>query len=414
VSESTSPTPFGRVEDDGTVYVITPGGERKVGQVPDVEPPEALAFFVRRFDVLEGEVKLLEQRVQAAALSPDEARKAVANLGKTVPEANAVGDLAGLVERLEALTPVIEAQAEARRAAKAKAVQDAKEAKEAMAAEAEKIAEGNDWRGGVERFKALLEQWKALPRISKAQDDELWRRFSSARTAYTRRRKAQFAEWSVQHDAAKQAKQAILAEAEALADSTDWGPTAGAFRDLMARWKAAGAADRATDDALWTKFRAAQDKFFDARSAALNEQDAEFKANLEAKEALLTKAEADILPVKDVQAARAALRQFLVKYNEHGKVPRQSIGALDGRLRALESAVREAEEAEWRRTDPEARRRAQDTVEMFDTQIAKLTKQAESALSKGDKKRADQLTESIKTYTMWRDQAAKALDEFRA
>ncbi|MCL1841791.1 MAG: DUF349 domain-containing protein [Propionibacteriaceae bacterium] len=414
MSDSHDSTPYGRVEPDGTVFVRLSTGERQVGQVSDVEPSEALAFFERRFQGLEGEVSLLMQRVNAGALSPDEARKAIATLSKNVLEANAVGDLEGLAAKLEALVPKLDEQAEARRAERARQQEEAKTAKEAMVAEAEKLAEGNDWRGGINRFRALLDAWKALPRVNKATDDELWKRFSAARTTYTRRRKAQMAEFTVQYDAAKKAKQQIIAEAEPLASSTDWGPTAGAFRDLMTRWKAAGSADHATDEALWKQFRALQDQFFDARTAAQNEQDNQFKANLVGKEALLDEAEKTLLPVTDAAKARTGLREMLLKYNQFGMVPRSAIHSLDDRLRAIESAIREAEEEQWRRTDPQARRRAQDTVDMFTNQIDKLARQADAAEKKGDTKRAETLRESIKTYTLWRDQAAKALEDFRA
>jgi hypothetical protein len=414
MSDSNDSTAYGRVEPDGTVFVQLSTGERQVGQVSDVTPDEALAFFERRFQGLQGEVSLLTQRVKAGALNPDEARKAIGNLTTTVLEANAVGDLEGLAAQLQALLPQLDEQAEARRAERAKQQEETRAAKEAMVAEAEKLAEGNDWRGGVNRFRALLDQWKALPRINKSTDDELWHRFSAARTTYTRRRKAQFAEWSVQYDAAKKAKQQIIAEAETLVGSTDWGPTAGAFRDLMTRWKAAGSADHATDEALWKKFRGLQDQFFDARSAVQNEQDNQFRANLAGKEALLDEAEQTLLPVTDAVKARAGLREMLIKYNQFGMVPRASIHTLDARLRAIESAIREAEEEQWRRTDPQARRRAQDTVDMFTSQIDKLAKQADAAERKGDDKRAATLRESIKTYSLWRDQAAKALDDFRA
>jgi len=413
MSVETPPVEYGRVEPDGTVFVRTADGERQVGQVSDVTPEEALAFFVRRFDGLQGEVNLLSQRVKAGALSPEEARKQIAALKTSLPAANAVGDLDGLVAQVDALLPTLDELSEARRAERAKQQEEARVAKEAMVAEAEKLAEGNDWRGGVTRFRTLLDEWKALPRLSKAADDELWHRFSAARTTYTRRRKVQFAQWTEQTDAAKKTKQQIIAEAEALADSTDWAATATAFRDLMARWKEAGSADHSTDEALWRKFRGLQDRFFDARSAAQNEQDTQFKANLEGKQALLDEAEKTLLPVTDATAARAGLREMLLKYNQFGMVPRGAIHGLDARLRAIEEAIRAAEEEQWRRTDPQARRRAQDTVDMFNSQIDKLTRQADGAEAKGDTKRAEMLRESIKTYSLWRDQAAKALAEFR-
>ena len=218
---------WGRVADDGTVFVKTADGERSVGQYPEGTPDEALKFFTERYDALAFEVGLLEQRVKAAVLSPDEAATSVRTVREQVVDANAVGDLASLVARLDALGPVIAQQREARKAERAQRAAESKTAKEALVAEAEKLAEGNDWRDGANRLRDLLDQWKALPRIDRASDDALWRRFSTARTAYTRRRKSHFAEQHEKRDAARVVKEQLAKEAESLADSRDWGPTAG-------------------------------------------------------------------------------------------------------------------------------------------------------------------------------------------
>jgi hypothetical protein len=412
MTSSTGPASFGRVDDDGTVHVRTADGERAVGQIPDVSADEALAFYVRRYEALDVEVRLLVTRVGSGAISPEEARNSIKAVRTSVASANAVGDLDGLLVQLDGLAPVLEVQSEARRAERARQHEQTKAKKEQMVAEAEVLAEGNDWRGGVNRFRALLDEWKALPRIDRATDDDLWHRFSAARTTYTRRRKAQFAEQAAKRDTAKEAKERIIAEARALATSTDWGPTAGEFRDLMTRWKAVGPAPREVDDALWAEFRGLQDQFFAARQSVFTEQDAEFKGNLTAKEELLTQAEATLLPVTDLAAAKAAFRSFLEKYNAIGKVPREQIRALDGRVKALETAVRRAEEDEWRRSDPEARTRAEETVAMLSAEIDKLTEKIAKAEARGDRQAAGKAKDSIATYQTWLDQARQTLTEF--
>ncbi len=371
-----------------------------------------MGFFVRRFQSLETEVGLAEARITSGALAGDEARKKVKTLIDQVREANAVGDLDGLGARLEALSPALAAQAEAKKAERQQANAEALAAKEKMVGEAEKLAAGNDWRGGVNRFRALLDEWKALPRIDRATDDSLWHRFSSARTTYTRRRKAQFAEQNAKRGAAQTAKEALIEEARELATTSDWGAGASGYRDLMTRWKAAGAAPRNVEDKLWSTFRGIQDEFFARRGAAQEEQDAEYKVNQDAKEALLTESEAAILPVKDAAAARGQYRDFLAKFNELGRVPRDAIRTLDDRVRKLEQAVKAAEDEQWRRTDPEARQRAQGTVDLFAGQIAKLTKQRDEAQAKGNAKKVAELESSIASNQAFLDQAAKALDEF--
>ncbi len=412
MSEVTNPESFGRVEDDGTVYVRTAEGERFVGQVPDVSPQEAMAFFVRRYESLATEVELLQSRISAGMVSPGEARKLVAATKANVETANAVGDLASLISQLQALEPLIDQQAEDRKAERAAQAEQVKAIKTAMVEEAEKLSVSTQWRFGVNRFRELLEEWKKQPRIDKATDDELWHRFSSARTTFTRRRKADFAEQNARRDQAQRIKEQILEQARPLATSTDWGQTSREFRDLMNQWKAAGATHRAVEDKLWTEFRAIQDQFFNARNAAQNEQDAEFLENLKAKQALLDEAEKNLLPVTDVDQARAGYRKFLEEFNKWGKVPRDSIRSIDNRLSAIDRAIKDAEAAEWKRTDPQARELAEQTVNMFETQIAKLSADVEKAEAAGREKDAKKLRDSIATYQEWLDQARQTLADF--
>lgn len=408
-----APSDFGRVDEDGTVWVRTADGERNVGQVPDATAEEAMGFYTRRYENLAAEIGLLESRVNAQAMSPEEARKAIATARTSVAEANAVGDLAALTERLGKIEELLPAQIEARK--KARAAQNAvtAAAKLTMVNEAEKLATSNDWRGGVDRFRALLEEWKALPRIDRTTDNEMWHRFSTARTAYTRRRKAHFSELNSRRDEVKALKEEIIAEAEPLATSTDWGPTSGAFRDLMARWKAAGGARRSDDDALWARFRAIQDQFFDARAAAQNVLDGDQSENLAAKTALVDQVEKDLADAKDVARAKAVHREFLAKFNELGHVPRGAMRELDNRVRAVGDKVAALEADEWRRTDPEARKRAEDTVALFQAQVDKLNRDIAEAEAKGDTRKVRDATKSVETYNAWLDQAKETLKDFQ-
>lgn len=414
MSEQQAPADFGRVDPDGTVYVRVGDTERSVGQIPDSTPEEALAFYVRRYQNLEAEVQLLEQRVDAQAMSPEEAKTTINTTKVNVAEANAVGDLQALLTRLDALAEKLPAQIEARKAQRAEQNAAAIEAKTAMVEEAETLSVGNDWRGGVDRFRTLLEEWKKLPRVDKATDNELWHRFSSARTQYTRRRKAHFAQLNAKRDEAKALKEAIIKEAEPLATSTDWGPTSGAFRELMQRWKAAGSARRQDDDALWAKFRAIQDQFFTARTQAQNAISGEQGENLQAKNALIEQVEQDLDGVTDVDQAKAIHREFLSKFSEIGYVPRGAMRDMDHRVRRIAHRVSDLEAEEWRRTDPEARQRANDMVAKFQEQVDKLTTQLADAEAKGDQRKAKETKKTLETYTAWLEQAKQTSAEFEA
>jgi hypothetical protein len=402
---------WGRVDEDRTVFVRTADGERPVGQYPEGSLEEALKFFTDRYEALEFEVGLLEQRVNAGVLSPEEATESVKRVRGQVDGANAVGDLAGLLARLDAMSPVIAEQREARKAERAAKAAESKVEKERIVAEAEKLADSNDWRNGANRLRELLDTWKGLPRLDRATDDALWRRFSSARTTYTRRRKVHFAELAERRAGAQSVKERLVAQAEALASSTDWGPTSGAFRDLMREWKAAGPAPRDVDDALWTRFRGAQDTFFSARDAENAKMDQEFAANAEVKEALLVEAEA-LVPVTDLDAAKRAIRDIAERWEAAGKVPRDRIKDLEGRLRKVEQSIRSLEEEHWRRSDPEKSRRADDMVTQLESAIAKVESDLDKARAQGDARKVKDLEDNLASRQAFLDMARRAADEF--
>jgi hypothetical protein len=399
------------VDDAGTVYVRDrDGAERVVGQWPDADSSEALAFYRLRFEGLEAEVALIERRATSGAAAPAEIRGTVERLRTSVQGAAAVGDLAGLLERLAALDSVVDSQRAARRVERAQRTARAAEAKERLVAAAEEVAAGSDWRGGHDRLTALLTEWKALPRLDKGTDDALWRRFSAARSAFSKRRKQQLASRDEQRAQAQSAKERLAKEAESLASSTDWGPTGRRFRDLMQEWKAAGPAARAVDDALWRRFKAAQDTFFTARDEVNAATQTEQMANAEVKREILARAES-LLPITDVAAARAALRPLAERWEAAGKVPRELVRTLEGRMRAVEEAVEEAETKRWRRTDPEAQARAAGMVQQLVDGLHRLRADRDAASARGDERAVRQLEEQIETRQAWLEQAQASLTE---
>ncbi len=404
-------TEWGRVDSEGTVFVRTADGERQVGQWPGGDPTEVLAHFTRKYDALVFEIELLEQRVRSGTLSPEDAGASLKQVRASVADAQVVGDLAALDSRLETLTAAIAAQREKRRAERAKKLVEAHAEKERIATEAERLAAGNDWRGGADKLRVLLDAWKELPRLEKSADDALWRRFSGARTTYTRRRKAHFAELGEKRDAARAVKEKLVKEAEALSSSTEWGPTSGAYRELMRRWKEAGPAPKGVDDQLWQRFRAAQDVFFGARDAANAATEAEFAENAVKKEALLVEAEA-LLPVTDVAAAKTAFRDIAERWDAAGKVPRERMKELEGRMRKVEQAIRNVEDEAWRKSNPEARARAADTVAQLESSIAELETKRDKAAAAGNDRKVAEHEAALEARRSWLAEARKALDEF--
>ncbi|MDA8372351.1 MAG: DUF349 domain-containing protein [Nocardiopsaceae bacterium] len=404
--------PWGRVDDDGTVYVRTSEGERVVGSWQAGAPEEALAFFRRKYDALVTEVELLEKRLTTTDLSASQALASVDKLRAAVREAHAVGDLDALARRLGMLAERAEERKVEQKQAQEQARHEARDIKERIVAEAERVAEETThWKSGGERMRQLIDEWKAAPRADRPTEQALWKRMSAARNAFSKRRKAYFAELDQQREQVREAKEQIVAEAEALSDSTDWGPTSRRYRDLMQQWKASGRADRASEDRLWARFKAAQDHFFQARNAVFAERDAELQVNAEAKEQILEEARREFAEIKDPRAARARLRDFQEAWEEAGPLPRDARDRLEGAFRKIEESVRRAEDQEWQRTNPEARARAEAAVAQLRSSIDQLETDLEKARAAGNDRKARETEAALAARRSWLDEAEKARNE---
>ncbi|WP_103502328.1 MULTISPECIES: DUF349 domain-containing protein [Streptomyces] len=406
-----SSDPWGRVDETGTVYVRTADGEKVAGSWQAGSPEEALAYYERKYEGLVVEIGLLERRVRTTDLSAKDATAAIDHLRAQVDEAHAVGDLDALAKRLDALVALVGERREQRKADRAKQGEEARKAKDALVAEAEELAASEQWRVAGERLRSLVDTWKGLPRLDRKTDDELWHRFSQARSAFSKRRKAHFAALDSQREETRRRKEKLIAEAEKLSTSTDWGPTTSRYRDLMRDWKAAGRAQRDAEEDLWARFRAAQDVFFQSRGAVFEERDAEYRENLTRKEELVTEAQ-KLLPITDVKAARATLRSIGERWEAIGHVPRDARAAVEGGIQAVERAVAEAEETEWRRTNPEARARAAGLTGQLQDAVDKLRRQADQARAAGNTAKAEKLERELAGRQQLLDQALKGLREF--
>jgi Domain of Unknown Function (DUF349) len=344
---------WGRIDADGTVWVRTVEGERAVGSWQAGDPEAGLAYYVRHYEDLATEIALLEQRLDSGAGDPQATKAAAVALKEQLQTVSAVGDLAALDARLDALVTAAESRAGARAAERERVRAEAVAAKERLTAEAEQIAESaTSWKAAGDRLREIVEEWKQIKGVDRRTDDALWKRFAAARDAFGKRRGQHFAQLDAERGSAKVIKEGLVARAEELAQSSSWRDTAAAMRDLMSEWKAAPRAARDEEDKLWARFRAAQDSFFSRRSGVFAERDAEQIANQRAKEAVI--AEAEALDVSDPKAAAAALRDLQSRFDDVGRVPRETMRALDERMRAAEQRVREAGEAQWRRAHVES------------------------------------------------------------
>jgi hypothetical protein len=397
-------TAFGRVDEDGTVYVKTAGGERVVGSWQAGTPDEGLAHYARRFADLVTEVDLIEARLATGAADPGHTLSSLRRLRTSLDDARVVGDLDGLASRLDKLTGVAEEKAGEARAAREAARVEALARKTTLVEEAEKIAaEATQWKAAGDRMREILDEWKTIKGIEKKADGELWKRYSAARDAFTRRRGTHFASLDAQRKQATGRKEELVSVAESLADSTDWAATANRLKELMGEWKAAPRATKDVEQKLWERFRAAQDAFFTRRGEIFSARDAEHKASLERRQALLAEAEALDIDA-DPRAAQAQLREIQGKWHDAGRAPRELASGLDRRIRAVEEKIRTAMESAWRRTPPES----SPLLAQMREQVAEAEQRLARAQASGDTRRVREAEHALAAKRQFLDLAEHA------
>jgi hypothetical protein len=412
------PAKFGRVGEDGTVYVITPTGDRAVGSYPGKSPEEALAYFVKKFEMAASEVALLAARIRSGAMVPSDAHEAVNKLRTQISDLNGVGDLANLAASLEKIPSLItehEGAYQARKAAQSAEKEarknEAAAVKEKIVAEAETLIDSVAWKVTTARLKVLLEEWKKAPRLDKKIDAALWKRFSSSRNKFDKRRRTHFASLDTEHKKVASTKEVIVKEAEALANSKDWLGTANKYKSLMDQWKASGRGKKSTDTALWTRFKSAQDTFFTAKNADMAKRKGSMVENLAKREAMIVEFEA-LLPITDFKSAKKTFYDLMGKWQKIGMTDRKKRSAFDARIKKVEDEISDLERNHQRKSDPSAKAQANKVVQGLAEAIENYEKQAAKAEAAGQTAKAMVAREAAAARRAWLEQAEKGLTEF--
>lgn len=388
---------WGRVDSDGTVWV-NDGEWRSVGQFLDGDAEAALAFFERKFDDLNSQVLLLEQRSRAGAPAKD-----LVHVAETLTTAlvapNVVGNIAALRARVETINGSLESvkaeQDEQNKVASAESLAR----RESIVARAEVLAAQPDesihWKKTGDELAELFTQWqaeqKSSARVSKKVADDLWSRFRSARQDFERRQRAFFATRHTAERDAKGRKNELIERAEALADR---GAAAlGDYRRLLDEWKAVPRMAKAVDDALWAKFKAAGDALHAAGSA-------EWAQNLEKKTALLAEY-AWVEAEKDLTKALQGLRKLGDAWSSVGRLAREVERDINAKFTAIERSVRSREAEHLDKTNPEKIARAQGFAAQVQQSIEALETELTAAQKAKDTAAVTRLTAEIAAKREW-------------
>ena len=412
------PAKFGRVGEDGTVYVITPAGDRAVGSYPGKTADEALAYFVKKFEMAASEVALLAARIRSGAMVPSDAHEAVNKLRTQISELNGVGDLVNLAQSLEKIPALItehEGAYQARKAAQNAEREvrkvEAAAIKEKIVVEAESLIDSVAWKVTTARLKELLDDWKKAPRLDKKVDAALWKRFSSSRNKFDKRRRTHFSNLDSEQKIVASTKESIVKEAESLANSREWLNTAKKYKELMDKWKAAGRGKKSADTALWNRFKTAQDTFFKAKNADMDKRKGSMVENLAKREVMIIEFEA-LLPITDFKSAKKKFYDLMGKWQKIGMTDRKKRASFDSRIKKVEDEINELERNFARKSDPSAKAQANKVVQGLAEAIENYEKQAAKAEAAGQTAKAMVAREAAAARRGWLEEAQKGLTEF--
>jgi hypothetical protein len=399
--------PWGRVEDDGTVSVREADGWRVVGQFPDGSKEEALAYFERKYADLASEVTLLEVRHRRGGASAADLRATARTISAKLEGAAAVGDLAGLMARIAALSETLNEASASEAAAAREAVDEAVRARTELVEKAEALAARDprsvQWKQATVELNTLFDQWQAQqqngPRLPKSTAQQLWKRFRDARATVDKHRRAFYAELDEAHKGVRDRKTQLVEKAEALAPRGEDGIPA--YRELLDQWKSAGRAGKKVDDALWARFKAAGDALYGARIERETADAEASREKIDAKRALLEEAKA-VADEREVSKARSILTGIQRRWDEIGRIfPRDAERSLDDELRKIEQALRTREDADWKRNDPETKARANDMTRQLQDAIEKLEDELEAAKKTGNAKAIRDATDALEARRSW-------------
>ncbi|UYZ58174.1 DUF349 domain-containing protein [Hymenobacter latericus] len=324
---------------------------RQVGQVKDTEDA-ALLYFAQRFESFRGKVDDLLSRIEESENKGSFLMKAL-HLKEQIASYDALGDFTELHRRLteaeEHIRTLVARNREKNLATKVKLIE-----------EAESLHDTIDWQAGGEKLKELRQAWIKTGPVSKELTDEMETRFQAAIEDFYVRKKAFQADKKAMTNRAFEKYKSLIHKSEALQNSEDWEGTTAQLKQLQQEWKdVGGSLPRKTANDLWTRFRAAHNRFFDRLKEHISSKRSEAKDqymddNLGRKRALVAEAEALLSQPMHEAVARAKELQAAwkkvgpVRGPESDQVWEQFLAACDKvfELSSLEHYIRKRQPQE--------------------------------------------------------------------
>ncbi len=235
--------------------------------------------------------------------------------------------------------------------------------KEELCQKAEALAHSTDWIKTAEELKHLQAEWTTLGPVSRKHAKVVWKRFRAACDTFFTRRHEDLAQRKQMWSANLERKLALCAQAEALADSTEWESAAAELRRLQAEWKSVGAVRKNKSEIVWQRFRTACDRFFERYK---HRHQIDLGSRLGEREAVVVELEA-LVPAEGAAPPDTLVEQAVScwsRWNQLPTLPRELIEPLSNRLTAAIGRLVDAYPDRFRGTalDPEPARRKMESL----------------------------------------------------
>jgi hypothetical protein len=262
--------------------------------------------------------------------------------------------------------------------------------KQDLIVRAHELSTSDQWRPTSDALRALFDEWKKIGSAGRQSDEELWQQFRGAQQHFYDRRNAAY-------DENRQRKELLCQRAEDLRESTDWNATVEEMKAMMADWKTVGTSGkRDVDDALWNRFRGAQNAFFDKRYAEASAREQQERTQSHRKEEIAAAIE-QLAYSSDAVAASEQAIELRAQFEALPSIRRDREEQLERRIRKAMGDIRVNAAAEgarravsWQGKLREALERSQDQIESLSQTVAGQEKTLEETQAQLESASADE------------------------
>ena len=142
--------------------------------------------------------------------------------------------------------------------------ENARQVKENLIEQAAALEDSQEWQKTSEKFRKLMDEWKAVGSAGREHEDALWEKFNSSRQKFYERRNAHYDELHQVQGERYDAKKKLVAQAKEIADARSYTrENTKVMKDLGVEWKKVGSCGKEHEDQIWKEFRSIMDEYFD-------------------------------------------------------------------------------------------------------------------------------------------------------